>query len=531
MIRKFACLILLGVLPLTFGVVPETGKANLQRLVRIPFSVPELDLACDVQTGFALFAGNGRSTRSELSSLAEKLREHPQEISAFLKFGRWQRAAGLEDKAKLSFESAEVIAQRKLQTAPLDWALWKQLGQARWSLGKWDPAEYAFRQATRVSSISNAAPWMALGQFLQAKAGRSIWPAAKISFAHFSPARFEAALHGHSGSWSDWNESEKSLQEADVCFAQTAKLGASDAEIRFQLALARSYQRFLIELLREHRAKHPDAAVALEAFFSNEALIELEQAERLKPENVRIAATRAFWSALVYSEKRGLPGSLNWNRLPEACRSSILGTLSRLEQIGENGEAAAAAEAIECKGLLQAVVLQDLGGAAGTLQRAAQLDSSRDRPFDEAVLLLNKMGEYDRLLDFVEARVKPKPAAYPLVLLAEAQGQLNWLDKAQGTALVAVALEPENFAGHLALASLFLKEADQPASLLQAGVHLQKAQEIKPKNRDDLIELALAMCLYHAFRDNMAEAKKLLKTVLEADRDNEYAQRISAVLR
>jgi tetratricopeptide (TPR) repeat protein len=231
------------------------------------------------------------------------------------------------------------------------------------------------------------------------------------------------------------------------------------------------------------------------------------------------------------------PGSFSWDALPEKSQESLRGDVTRLENLAQNGTPGTAAGALEVLGILEGPVLHEPNRCISSLREALTIQPSREHAWEVLVATLAQGRRYDELLAVCQEQAKQTNSARTHLLLAKAHEKLKQWDDSEDEARVAASEDPGDFTTDLSLAALLLRRSgDDDSALSEADDWLKRSElalsKMPPpqRNREQVIDLTLTRGIYYALTGELDTARQFVKTVIERDKDNKFAQEILSAM-
>jgi tetratricopeptide (TPR) repeat protein len=227
----------------------------------------------------------------------------------------------------------------------------------------------------------------------------------------------------------------------------------------------------------------------------------------------------------------------SWNVLPAKSQVSVREALTRLEDLAQGPDDRVAAGALEMLGILEGPILHEPNRCVSSLQRAVALQPSREQAWEVLVATLAQTRRYEELLAVCEDQVKQDDSARAHIMLAKAHERLKHWDDCEDEARLAVSEDPDDVVAGVALGAVLLKRSRDDAALLsEADDSLTRAESALKKtppsrrNRQVVIDLTLTRGIYFALTGEIETARKWVQTVVDSDKDNQFAKEILSAM-
>ncbi len=502
------------------AVTPDVGKDELRKLIKLPTIVFQADWTFDAERGFQL-GSHAQDVRTRISDLEANLKGDSGDAEAEEQLGELYEAAGDGESAQKAWALAADSYRKRVEAQSDDGVLLAGFGLSLGGAGKADEAESVLRRAVQVAPKE----WqcrVALGRFLDREARRSM-----IDQAADKPSADNLSL------------AQNRMDEAGQCFDRAVALAPKESEAWFRRGMHRCAQRMVLNQVRIVAAG-PDAPSDIyEDCFSPEGLKDLQEAGRLSPDDYELIATTALFEVYTIAGGKGQVGvsALTWDALPAKSQASLHAAMVQLENLGQAGNPRSGAAALEALGILEGPVLHQSDRCVATMKQALALAPSREHAWEVLMATLAQSGRYDELLTVCEQQVRMTNSARTHLLLAKAHEKLKQWPEAEQEARTAAMQDPGDFSADLSLAALLLKHSgDDTGALADADDWLRRAEialgNTPPlqRRREQVIELTLTRGIYFALTDEMDTARKFVKTVIERDRDNNFAREILSAM-
>jgi tetratricopeptide (TPR) repeat protein len=479
--RIFLAIILIAALSL-HAAAPPRGSDRLRELVVFPEMNLTIHFGLDFQ-GDKWVVSENVNLPDEISLLRDELKQRPDDIKQLLRLGNLLDSNGETNDSKSCYQKAEQLCRNKIAVNPQDGLSLMDLGEALDALDQDDEAESVYRKATSVSS-NGWKCWVRLGNFL-ANQFYLMFP--KNLRSQYFPGRVPSQqILDYRPSADALKKSETSLAEASRCFDRAMALAPKEPEVFFQRAgymCVSNVQNCFFRHFRDNEEISSDKWIS--AFFSPEAIANLQKAAELSPKNYEYISLAAYFDWINATKQVNITNfTSTFDTLPDTTRQYISDAMTRLENLSEGSDNEAAAGALENLGMLN-IIFGNSPAAAVDLRRAVSLDPMRDQTWDLFLLSLGKSASHDEVTAICESRLKYKDSARNHLLLARAfEYQKKW-DKAGEQAEAVLILEPDNLTAHLTahleLAALALKQSVDPNFMSKASEQFTRIGELFKK--------------------------------------------------
>ena len=498
------------------GVTPDVGKEELRKLIKLPTIVFQSDWTFDAERGFEL-GSQSQDMRARISDLEEGLKGNTADAQAEGELGKLYSATGDSESATKAWTLSAESYRKRAEAQSDDGILLSDFGLALEGAGNTAEAESVLRRAVQVAPKE----WrcrVALAIFLDREARRSIFESTDDK-----PAADDVSL------------AQSRMNEAGECVDRAVALAPKESEAWFRRGMHRCSRQMVLNQIRIASGAPDAPSDGFEDCFSTESLKDLQEASRLKPDDYELIATTALFEVYTMADGKGRVGlgALTWDALPAQSQASLHGALVRLEDIGQAGNPRTEAAALEALGILEGPVLHQPDRCIETMKRALALAPSREHAWEVLMATLAQSGRYDELLAVCEQQVRMKNSARTHLLLAKAHEKLKHWNEAETEARTAAMDNPGDFTADLSLAAVLLKHSgDNANALADADDWLRRAEialgNTPPlmRSREQVIELTLTRGIYFALTGEMDTARKFVKTVIERDKGNKFAQEI-----
>lgn len=534
------CRLLLALLLLPWsahGAAPETGKEKLRTLVRLPHFAMGAGFGFDAVGGFKLLAQN-RRLPEEIAAVRRQLAAAPADGDLQVQLAKLLREADDVPGAKAAFAKAVELHRARVAAQPANGPLLTSLAEALAELDRNDEAESKFREAVRLAPKEWKC-WFGLGHYASGQA--SAWLVQDLDKSVVGVEQLAAYLAGHKPSAEQIRRSQEWMREGKAAFDRAAEVAPAEPEVFQRRGMNTGLTTFLQHCIAWVHGDGEPPNVAKD-LYAPEAVPDFKRAARLAPQNYRINATALLFelSSHAFQQPEALREGGVWHALSESARQSVGYGLSRLEHIAEGADAREAAGAWELLGLFQLVVQSDAARATASCRRAVALDPSREQAWELLAGLLSRGGQDEEMLQVCEKRVLHQDTARNRLILAKILFRLKREEPAAAQVKLVLQRTPDDFIARLAQAALLLRRPREPAALAEASRLLRqgmaqreallKLSKDGEQTRKSMIDLTLLSAICAALEDDVTSARKLVKQVLDADPEHEYAKEIQSAL-
>jgi len=515
------------------GVTPEVGKERLRQLLKLPAVSFQPNWGFDAGRGFTLGVGT-EDAREQVAKLRKELTKDSADPESFQDLAELYASLNENAKAGGAWHRAAELYRRRVGSTPDDSGLLTGFGLALAATGKSSEAESVLRRAVR-GAPKNWRCWVALGRFLDDDARQRVLTGTTQA-VELTDGTDNAGITSVGLPPNLVAQAQKELDEATDCFDKAVEVAPEEGEVYYRRGMHRS----LRAMLRNQIAgtSRTDGEDPMKDYFSSESLADLQKASRLNPTDYRMIGATALFEVYTYGGRNGQLSwsDFSWDSLPDKSQRSLRQSITRLEDLAGAPEPRVAAGALEVLGVLQGTVLRASRSSIVNLRRAVTLDPSRDQAWELLAGTLVQSGHYDELLAACEDRVKSQGSARSHILLAKAFERVRQWDNAEAEIAAALSQEPDNMTACLAIAALIMKRGHTDASVTEAGNWLTRAELVlartptTQRTQQLLVDFTLIRAVNFALADDLENARRWVKAVLEEDKDNKLAQDIMAAM-
>lgn len=504
------------------AVTPDVGKDELRKLIKLPTITFAPDWTFDAERGFSL-GSQTQDVRARIADLEAGLKGDIRDAKDEETLGELYESVGDAENALKTWTLAVDYDRRLVQSQSDDGVLLSEFGRSLEGSGNVEEAESVLRRAVQVAPKE----WrcqVALGRFLDREARRSVMSAGDGSD---KPAAGDVSL------------AQNRIDEAGQCFDRAVKMAPGESEAWLRRGMHRCVRQMVLNEIRHAAGGDDEMVNVYEGCFSPESLADLQHASRLGADDYELIGATALFEVYTISSRKGQPIAtmFPWESLPEKTQDSLRNAMARLENLAQNGNPRSAAAALEVLGILQGPVLHEPDRCIDTMRRTLALAPSREHAGEVLMATLAQGRRYDELLAVCEQQARQTNSARNHLLLAKAHEKLRQWDDCREEAEVAAIENSGDFTADLSLAALLLKRGgDDATALSEADDWLRRAETAlgnlppQQRRRDQVIELTLTRGIYYALTDEMDTARQFVKTVIERDKDNNFAREILSAM-
>jgi len=500
------------------AVTPEVGQARLRTLIKLPSVSFPPDWSFDPETGFSL-GRDPLTIKDQIGEIIKNLHHDGRDAEPEQTLADLYASLGDQTNASNAWSRAAAFYRQRVELRPADASLLAGLGWSLAGAGRTAEAETILRRAA--AGPKEWRPQVALGRFLDSKARDTLSLAAP-------PASLAE----------DTALARSQLDEAGKCFDLAAAAAPTESEPLLRRALHRTLRASLLNQISA-------AGIVDESFdplagcFPPESIADLRKASQLDEVDFDLAGATAMYEIYGASVTHGKVNwnKLDWNSLPGPAQTSLRDTFNHLEALGRNPDDHVAAGALEELGILQGPILHQVDRGIESLRRSVALQPSRHHAWEVLVTTLARAGRNEELLTVCDDLVKQDDSSRSHLLLAKAHERLKHWDSCEEEARQAVEANPDDPAATTALAAVLLRRSNNdPDVLSEADDWLNRAEtavrKIEPNRRDrqQIIDLTLTRGIYFALTGEYDTARHWVQTVLERDRNNQFARDILSAI-
>jgi tetratricopeptide (TPR) repeat protein len=440
---------------------------------------------------------------------------------------RYDRLAELYDEVKDEVHARQarewvvVLLRHRLEVHPDDALAMSDLGQTLMDLERFEEGEALVRRAVQARP-REAQCWMALGDALVPLAMRELLDKGEKLPVYDDFERLAGWLLEKRLSPQQIIHCVARVDEAKACMDRAVALAPDQAESYLRRARAVDDGWVLLRATLRYRQGAEPADIRRES-TTGTFLRDVSKAAQLSPRQY-IVQVWAVMQAFRYAEAHGSPPIPGW-RGHAAARQVIEEAVGRLERLAQTEDRELASTSCESLAWLYVFVFEDPEHAEKYLRRAIALKPTHEQMWDLLVGALGGSGRNQEALAAGLEQLKHKDSARNRLLVAKAYESLNLLSKAQEQVQAALQIEPKDFLATVGKAALLLKQADNAGALAEAGVVLGRAEKLLAKDapRDERLDYIAILGVYMGLTGDRAEARRLLRQVLEQDGNHRMA--------
>ena len=512
---------------------PPHGDDRLRELVVPPQMNLTFHFGFSFQ-GYKYVMDNNTDLPDEIARLREAVQQRPDEVQQLLQLGSLLDKNGETNASRICYQKAEQLCRSRTAVRPQDGLVLTELGAALRELGKDEEAEHVYRQAVLVSS-NEWRCWVGLGNFLANESCASMFPKELRDQIGPSPQPPPRAVLDYRPSPEALKKAEASSVEASRCFDRAMALAPEEPQVYFQRACYMSVSNWESCFFRRDRDNEElNATNLVLSFFSKQTIANLQKAAELSPRNYEYISLAAYWEWFNAVIQANRPNAVQMTpeMLPDKTRRSVLGAMTRLENLSENSDQKSAAGALDNLGVLN-MAFGNSQAAAANFRRAVSLDPTVGESWDLLLgALLDSSASPDQLVTVCQSRLKYDSSARNHLLLAKAYDTQKEWPKASEQAEIAEKLETNNVVAPLLLAAIALKQSQNTNYLSVADTDLGHAStllQIMPESDERVQrwrEFAYDGAILCALKGQPEAARNCLREVLKHFPDDETAKNI-----
>jgi tetratricopeptide (TPR) repeat protein len=533
-IRKIFCLIMLAMLAATLpaqAAAPPRGSDRLRELV----VYPQMNLSFDF--GIAFQCGEwvvNKTTDPEvqISGLRAELKQHPDDIGRLLHLGYLLDDRGETNAAKVYYQQAEQLCQKRLAAKPQDGLALTELGRALWQLDENGAAENAYRKSVLVSS-NEWRCWVRLGNFLANEPFDTMFPKKLSGQFAPSPRQPPQQVLDYRPSPEALKRAEAACDQASRCFDHAMALAPKEPEVFLQRAGFISVSNWQSCLFRHFRTGEEIPSLRWSsAFFSPETCANLRKVAQLDDRNYEFISLAAYFEWFRAMIQANWPANFTVKMMPEESRQSIRNAMTRLDVLSKNSDTKLAVGALVNLGVLN-VTFGDHAAASDDFKRAVALDPANETSWDMLLAtMLSQNVSPEELVTVCQSRLNHKNSARNHLLLAKCLVRSGKWTDATAQAIAAGRLETNNIISPMLIAAIALKQSAQTNYLPIAGANLIRAGEILERipegeeQRERTRELGLNMIILYVLDHHPDMARSTANDYLKFFPDSDAAKEI-----
>lgn len=506
-----------------------SGQEAFRRLLKLPVLHAEFSLRLDPEAGYVLSGGNPDRT-PEIERLTQAMQEQPADAERHFALFEIYRQLGQGARATNHLARAVTWFRTLADTQSENAALLAKYGRALDLASEDKQAEAVLRRAVRLGP-KEWRGWSALSQLLLGKCLHTLTEGLPER-ASDRPQTLLAAAIKKEISAQQLQKARGDLDEALRCTDRAVALAPKEVEPWADRSLVHAYVgmlRFIQDVLG---GAESSAMKIHRAMFSTNALTDLEQISRLKPEDPVIWGKIGLFrlvDAAVGLGQRGAEQLSNgdlWSLLTDRQRLELQQVFTALENLSQGGNPTVAAAALEFLGAFQWTAMRDWRGAEKSLRRAVQLDPRRDMAWDFLMAVLVDTERNEEAVNAAEMRLQTRDNVRNRVAAAKACDRAGRLPKAQAHLAAALKLDPDDYLANFAGAIIVMKSARDEDQLRRAGSLLERAGRVegRPATRSEWLEWTTTSAIYYALNGDREAARREFKRALAEDSANQTAK-------
>jgi tetratricopeptide (TPR) repeat protein len=492
----------------------EVDKAKVRQAIHLPTMGFPFGVYFNSDRGF-YWDGDKDDILDLIRAAQKSVGANPSDPSSHAELARLYDRAEQKDESRAEWKRTEDACRSHLREHPDDPALLCQLGEALdWKRPETEvEAEAALRKVLAIDP-KNGRGWQILGALLSARA-----------------IRLEGSGTEPPPPWSPeiGRRAEALFRTAEECYDRAIKVTPTRADLYMCRAV-----------LRGCRAARNAQSTATETHMSDTdagpMISDLWTVARLEPDDPRAVVTAA-WLTLSFGRKgsinsRELVPSLKdrLKALPEQHRTQIEKGVQRLKELGHSEDRRKASTALTLLGFFQQMALEDGKAAEISLRRAVALDPTRETAWDGLMGCLLESSRSEELLTVARERLKQRKSPRNHLLLAKAYQKVGRTGEAEGELRSALRLDPKDVNANLGVAVLALKRGVTTSDPGFAKPFIAALDNLGAADQEARRNFAVLDAARHALEGDAAEAKQLLRIVLETDHGHSGALSLLSAL-
>lgn len=513
--------------------IPGDREAWL-RLLEMPKLQISFDANWSSESGFFL-SNDEPDPAVEIPKLKARLRQAPSDAAVFMEMWRVYARVGDARGKSNALASALPLYRRQLESQPESVEVLVGYGTALMWDGRLEEAEAVLRRAGRTAPKDWRA-WSALGGLQSRKALRTLEfsPGGARETEPREDSLQRAARRGCPAR--DLESARLSAAEAAESVDRAVLLAPEEPEVFQARALVSAAGNRVAFLHSVANGADPDPIQFHAGFLGTNVLADLWRIVELTPRNVRNVGLAVLLQAMF--AKLPQPGrdpsaeSDLLGRMPAADRRRCVAGLERLAEIGQKAPPAEAALALEIRGLILFIVVEDERGVEADLRRAIELAPERQGAWDALIGLFHLSNRFGQARSMAEKRLQAHDTARNRIIAAKTCEKLGLLPQARAHVEAALKLEPDGYLPNQAALVLVLKSSrDADAARLMIP-YFQKLRDA-PKDdwpRSQHIESNLAAGIGWALCGEPTAARPCFELVKKFDPENTTAIQALAML-
>lgn len=522
-------IIIATVVPL-LAIPKASVKEELKRLAHLPTIQFAPLLHFDRQAGFVLYP-SPEVLRAEIERLEKELKKSPEDFQLTFRIGR---LCDLQQNPALAlrfYHQAMALSRQKLAVEPADLDALTTLGDGLVTMLRFSEAESHLQKAISVNPESPAA-WISMGNCLKEQAWFALVGQEQVlstsSFIHLLEEVVETRTEKNRT-----EDTRKYLQRAADCFDKAVLLDSTNSAAYLARSVFRSFYVAMNTALSGREGDNTTERDLERKVFSQNAIDDLLRASELAPRSPELLALASLVPSVASIQENHLSINLlnkNLTSLPLGASSLTRDKLVALQELGESNDPAVSSPAWEFAGTIQLLAFGDVDGAQLSFQRAIASDATRERAWDLLTLGLVQAGEFDDLVESLSIRLETAPTSRNQLLLARAYERAGNVEKAQWSAVSALAANKNDFLANLAVANMIFKHPDE--SLLPRALDCIKRAEKHLGSfptQQNYVDLALTRAIYFGLTDQPEQARTVLKEMQETANSPEIEAALLAI--
>jgi tetratricopeptide (TPR) repeat protein len=526
----------------------DVDAGKLRGLIRMPRLSALVGIGFNSERGITL-DGETADHSAEIAALEKALCREAGMPNATSRedAGRYYQLSQLYDDDKKREQAAaravELFTQQ-VRAEPQNARLAMQLGLAFGAQDKDAEAEQWLRKATRLSP-GDSECWQSLGDFLFSKSldtlmGRETQKGSnnlaallQVVSRSVPPERVKASL--------------KIAREAATCFDRAV----TAAPRRPQTYLSRGFGRGVVIVLEEFGpvvigkkdTSEETIRRVVKRLAAARILQDVQKAAELDPTSPRAQAAAGICEVgaavgeMLLSRKEDQDAVTEVMECQARVERIIDRTVARLQGLTNHKEPRIAADACYLAGVLVLFTeemlhkdnpnLENVARVEQWLRRSVELVPGNQSAWDWLCGTLIEQDKKKELREVCEARLRVADTARNRCWAARAYLELDQLDRAEKMLRAGLRLDEKSTLTQVSLAAALLKRGDRDA-VAEAGQCLDRAERLLSTSSENGLaeDVALLRAVHAALNGNPAEARQLLRAVLERNKDHATAAKM-----
>ena len=533
--RKFYFIIVL-LLPLMARSATTNLQTQLLKFCELPPIQFSLGFNFSTFEGFKLL-GDKFDEDSEIASLPQRLNNAEKEPEALAQIVLLLRKRELTNEASQAIKRVVDVYTARLAINSNDVPALIGLGKVLEEMGEEERSESLLRDAIRRAP----GDWHTHSALAQFKSGQA-W--------NIFTTETNSTKRTKVFSAEEVKRSEALLKEARRLFDDAVRVSGGDGNARYERVRFLLLETAYLPMLQKVRGENVKTNAIL-AMLNPEILADVRSSAASSKDYSAIA-TVAFLEAMTALKRADgfKAGDFEdiWKSLPEASKDVVAQAVKRLDTIAAELPALKASAALECRAILQFLLMNDPTNAVVSGKRALALNPMRGSA-RWTLMAINSYEEENAtsILALAEERLAVANSAPWHFYAARACDRLHRDSDAEAHARAGLRLEPNNIECLLSLAALDLRRATNIVGLVKAMVSLKQVETAlntitesfnagKPKMEAATLKsltahASMLLAIYQALDDKKEEALKTAQMALGYEPDNERFNELARLLK